>query len=431
MRDGRGRGWSGIGLAVVVAAAPIHAQQIVDLPAADRPLSADFQEVYRIGSIDGAVWETFGDVAGTAFDAAGNLYILDRQGNRITMVDRNGDFVREIGKPGEGPGELRMAAQFTVLRDGRVVVADMGHRAYQLFDTSGAFQRMVAMGGAGGMIRVGALFAHPRGDAVISGGGATMMISAQGGPGGPGAAPAEPTTRPIDLVSLSGAEATTSVIAEGWMPPRGDPAALEGGGFRFQMQAAGPRTFEPALLVGALPDGGVVFADSSTYALKVAGPTGGVARILRRPFRPRPVTTAMQEAEKARRLEELSAGGGPQMRIMVGSGGGAPQPLPQEQVNEMMRSQIEQMQFFPELPVVRALATSWTGKVWVERRGEQPTGPGPIDVMTADGRYMGTFATDATAIPSSFGPDGLAAWVELDDLDVPTVVVRRLPPVLN
>ena len=29
-------------------------------------------------------------------------------------------------------------------------------------------------------------------------------------------------------------------------------------------------------------------------------------------------------------------------------------------------------------------------------------------------------------MPDAFGPDGLAAWVELDELDVPMVVVGRL-----
>ena len=43
--------------------------------------------------------------------------------------------------------------------------------------------------------------------------------------------------------------------------------------------------------------------------------------------------------------------------------------------------------------------------------------------MTKDGRYVGTFVKGATAMPVGFGPDGLAAWVELDELDVPTVIV--------
>ncbi len=40
---------------------------------------------------------------------------------------------------------------------------------------------------------------------------------------------------------------------------------------------------------------------------------------------------------------------------------------------------------------------------------------------------MGTYPTGATAMPDAFGPDGLAAFIELDELDVASVVVRRLP----
>ncbi|MCZ6507368.1 MAG: 6-bladed beta-propeller [Acidobacteria bacterium] len=400
------------------------------MPGEDRPLAADFEEVYRIGSLAGDEWETFGQIGGTAFDAAGNLYVFDRQGNRITMVDREGGFVREIGQAGEGPGEFRIAVQFTVMRDGRLVVADMGHRSYQLFDADGEFERMVSMGDGGGMIRGGDLAPHPDGDAVISGGGGTM-IRMSGGPGGSGGPPSEPDTRPIDLVSLTGDEVSTRVIAEGWQPPRGEPTDIEGGGFQFRMSSAGPRTFEPALLVGALPDGGVIFSDSSAYALKVVAPEGGVTGILRRPFHPEPVTEAIEEAERERRLTDLEAGGAPQMRIMVGGRGGAPQPLGQDQMRQIMENQIAQLQFFHELPVVTGLQTSWTGKVWVQRRGEEPAVPGPIDVLTTSGQYMGTFAAGVTEIPSSFGPDGMAAYIERDEFDVPSVVVRRLPPVLN
>ena len=30
-------------------------------------------------------------------------------------------------------------------------------------------------------------------------------------------------------------------------------------------------------------------------------------------------------------------------------------------------------------------------------------------------------------MPDAFGPDGLVAFVELDELDVPTIVVKTLP----
>jgi len=52
---------------------------------------------------------------------------------------------------------------------------------------------------------------------------------------------------------------------------------------------------------------------------------------------------------------------------------------------------------------------------------------GPIDVLTPDGRYLGTFPAEEMAMPGAFGPDGLAAFVEVDELGVQSVVVRRLP----
>ena len=85
------------------------------------------------------------------------------------------------------------------------------------------------------------------------------------------------------------------------------------------------------------------------------------------------------------------------------------------------------MEFYHEIPVVRTLRTSWEGTIWVRRRGDEPASDGPIDLLTPDGDYIGTYAAGATEMPDAFGPDGLAAFIELDELDVPSVVVRRLP----
>jgi len=283
---------------------------------------------------------------------------------------------------------------------------------------------MVSMGG-GDEIRVGDMAPVPGGDAVISGGGGSVM-TVRGGPGA-----AAPTTRPIERVSLAGEVVEVTGLADGWLPPRSDePTRLEGGGMSLSMAGAGPRTFEPGLLVGVLPDGGVAFADSTGYAIKVAGSDGDVARVLRRPFEPRPVTARMQEAERERRLEELESGGGPRMRMMTDGPGGT-QTVSQDAINEMMRGQIAQMQFFPELPVLLDLRTSWTGRIWAQRRGDAPTDPGPIDVLTPEGSYLGTLHADAVDLPDAFGPGGVAAWIEEDDFGVPIIVVRRVPAELN
>jgi hypothetical protein len=406
----------------------LDGQQMVDLPSEDRPLASAFDEVYRIGSFDGETWETFGEIGGVAFDGAGNLYVYDAQASRVVMVDPSGGFVREIGQQGEGPGELRLPAGFAVFRDGGVVIADMGHRAYSIFGSDGAYQRSVSMGG-GGVIRIGEMAPDPRGGAVYSGGGGRVMMSISGGPG---ARPEEPTSRPVERIGLEGEVAEATTVVDAWLPPRGDPTELRGGGVSFSMQMAGPRTFEPGLFVGTLPDGGIVYSDSSTYSVKVTDPNGALQRVLRRPIRPRPVTEKMEEAEKARQLAEMEGGDGPRLRVMTASpGGGGAQAIGGDAIKEMMRNRIDQLEFYPELPVVMDLTTGWGGKIWVVRRGEEPTDPGAVDVLTAAGQYVGTFASGELQLPSAFGPEGLVAFVETDDLDVPTVVVKRLPVILR
>jgi hypothetical protein len=418
--------------ALSLAGAPASSQQVVEIPAQDRALPASLEEVFRVGSMAGADWETFGDIRGVAFDAQGRLYIFDQQSSRVVVTDAQGKLVRTVGKAGEGPGELRMPVSFTVLRDGTIVIADMGHRAYQLFGPDGAFQRMVSFGGDGGMIRVGDMAPDPRGGAIFSGGGNMMVSMSSRGPGAP---PALPTDRPIEHISLAGATAEAKLIASGWQPPRPEgpaPVVRAGGGGDFVAAVRGPLAFEPPLLMGPLADGGVAYADSSAYAVKVVSSAGALQRVIRRPFAPRPVTAAIQEAEKERRLAELESGGGPQVRIMVGGpGGGAARPVSQDAIKEMMRNSIDQTQFYPELPVLLDLKTGWSGKIWVVRRGQEPTEPGAMDVLTPTGQYAGTFAAGSMPLPAAFGPEGLVAFIERDELDVPTVVVKRLPAVLR
>ncbi len=91
------------------------------------------------------------------------------------------------------------------------------------------------------------------------------------------------------------------------------------------------------------------------------------------------------------------------------------------------REAAENMRFYPEVPVVAAVRVTWEGSLWVERSTEPGTSePGPIDVLTPDGGYVGTFPAGRLEMPDAFGPDGLSAFVETDEFDVPVITVRRL-----
>ena len=77
--------------------------------------------------------------------------------------------------------------------------------------------------------------------------------------------------------------------------------------------------------------------------------------------------------------------------------------------------------------MLRSLVTTWDGRIWVQRWGDEPESAGPIDVLTAEGEYIGTYPIGATKMPDAFGPDGLAAFIEFDEFEVASVAVRRLP----
>ncbi|MDE2764181.1 MAG: hypothetical protein OXK74_15595 [Gemmatimonadota bacterium] len=120
------------------------------------------------------------------------------------------------------------------------------------------------------------------------------------------------------------------------------------------------------------------------------------------------MTNRLVRAERRRRLTELEATADPG-----------------EDLRED-REWIANLEFFPEVPVIRGLAGTWDGHIWVLRRGEEPLGDGPIDVLAAEGRYLGSYRAGATGMPDAFGPDGLVAFVDRDELDVQTVVVTRV-----
>ncbi len=113
-------------VALSLIASPLAAQQVVELPAEDRLLDADFEEVYRVGAVTGEDWETFGNVHDLAFDRLGNLYVVDTQGARIVVVNPEGGFVRQLGGVGTGPGEFDQhnttSMRIAMLSDGRAGV---------------------------------------------------------------------------------------------------------------------------------------------------------------------------------------------------------------------------------------------------------------------------------------------------------------------
>ncbi len=421
--------------ALALAAIPACLAPTDSDPATDRPLDPDFEELYRVGVMEGESWEMLGRVARVAFDQRGRLYVFDTTGGflssglRVLVFDDSGGFLHEFGESGEGPGEFNRPSQTLVMRDGTVVVGDVGARGYHIFDPEGNFVRTVLndSGGTEGNTRTTTvsstdLLPDPAGGAFWS---VATGISMGGGR-------ETPTSRPITRNLLGGEVLATEDVVEGWMPPResGSGVSVSGAPADLAAMLSGmsrPANLEPRLLMGVLPDGNLIYSDSSAYVLKVASAeTGEVLRRIGRPIHPLPVTEAVEEEYGAQRAERRAGGTGVPSGGMVVAGmsasSGANAPPGQQ-----MSFAIPDPPFYPEIPVLRELFATWDGRIWTIRQGDDFFGDGPIDVLTAEGDYIGTYPVGETPMPDAFGPGGLAAFIELDEYDVASVVVRRLP----
>lgn len=402
--------------ASLLAVPAAHAQQTTRLPEQDRPLALRTTPVYAVGTAEGREYEMFSRIDQVAFDRADNLYVLDGGGSRVVVFDRAGRFVRQFGKKGGGPGEFQAPFGMTVLADGTVAVADLAARSYSLFAPDGRYQRSVAFpDDYMPMALGGGLASHPRGGVVTAVRQAPPMTM-------------DGTMRRQTLQSTP---IVWQAFAAGSRPVRLFDAPTE---ISTQTQASAPRAgeqrvsvrmsvpvFSPRVNWGLLPGGEVVVSHTPGYTLKVMR-DGQPVRYIQRPVRERRVTEADRERARERRREQMRTGEGVRTIVVGPGGGGGGRPPMSPQAIEGM---LGDMEFAETIPAIQNLKVDAAGRMWVERTGREWGEPGPIDLIGANGAYLGTVA--GQKLPVAFSASGRAAYVEKDDLGVEQVVVRQLP----
>ena len=97
-------------------------------------------ELWRIGEEDDDV--VFGQIGGMVVDDDGRLYVPDLQARQIAVFSSSGEFLRNLGREGEGPGEFREPSGLVVLSDGLIGVVSAQPPAIVCFQASdGEFVR--------------------------------------------------------------------------------------------------------------------------------------------------------------------------------------------------------------------------------------------------------------------------------------------------
>lgn len=389
--------------------------QVVRLPEQDRALTGTAQQVFAIGKAEGAAHEMFGEVSSVAFDAEENLYVLDRMSGRVMVYDRTGRFIRQIARKGQGPGELIQPMQLIVPGDGTLVVSDLGRFGYSIFRTDGTFVRNVVTEGL--MAGPRAVSWHPRGGVV----GAFMER-----PNPEAGRPIQVSSAtPLMLVPFNGGQPSRifAVPSNDRVTQSTSPGAE--GGTEVRVMRRPPPAFTPATLYGVLPDGNVALSFTSGYTIRIVDLNGQTLRYLQRPMRARLTTDRDRDQAREARRELLASGRG-RITISVGGGGGggggrAPRNPDGAEVERMLG----EMEFADTIPALKALRVSPSGKLLVERTGANVDDPGPVDVITPEGQYLGTFA--GIGVPDAISRGGLAAYIDYDQDGVGRVIVRRLP----
>jgi hypothetical protein len=73
------------------------------------------RELWRVGGDDEEV--IFGRISDLMMHPDGDLYVLDNQLCHVVVISADGEFLREISRQGDGPGELRQPTGLVLLAD--------------------------------------------------------------------------------------------------------------------------------------------------------------------------------------------------------------------------------------------------------------------------------------------------------------------------
>ena len=89
------------------------------------PATVKLPELWRVGGDSEDEADLFGVIVDIDIDATGEVYLLDSQLSEVKIYSKDGEFLRSIGREGEGPGEFRRPVSMFFTQDNKVAVVQM------------------------------------------------------------------------------------------------------------------------------------------------------------------------------------------------------------------------------------------------------------------------------------------------------------------
>lgn len=113
-----------LAVAVMTSVPPpaVGQEQVMNPGKTDKgPETLELKELWRVGGYDDED-VLFGVITDIIADRDGNFYMLDSQLNEVQVYAPDGEYLRTIGREGEGPGEFRAAFNLLLLPNGNIGV---------------------------------------------------------------------------------------------------------------------------------------------------------------------------------------------------------------------------------------------------------------------------------------------------------------------
>ncbi len=339
----------------------------------------------------GASTETmFGSVDGIDVDGDGNVYVADQRARHVQVFAPDGHFLRTIGAPGNGPGEISQAMAGVFVRGDTLWVPDISNQRIDLFGLDGSPAGSVPIDLTGG---VPVRWDLAGGDRLVA------QLRTLPLPG--------MVDNPLgDPVVTFGQEKQDTLT----LLPKGETLKIDGG-------RPSVRLFESEPVWDATPDGRLLTAMNGAYRVEVHDSAGALVRVVTMPFVRKKVT----DGDRQKLLQAIH-------KLMLEQG------TPPQAVDQVM----SMVSFADAYPAMSAVLAGPDGTLWVQRvrTAEDVTdasgtfnpndmGSDEWDVFDSDGQYLGMMT-----LPPKFSPllvEGDAMWgAQRDSLDVPSVVRYRL-----
>jgi len=101
------------------------------------------EEDLSIGGAQGGEESLFGYISLIAVDNEENIYVADTKDAHIQVYDSEGNYLRTIGRRGQGPGEFNSILSFLITPNNELLVQDRSASRWTVFSLNGDYLKTV------------------------------------------------------------------------------------------------------------------------------------------------------------------------------------------------------------------------------------------------------------------------------------------------